>query len=177
MAGRLQDDDISETHEINVTPFIDVMLVLLIIFMVVAPLSTVDVPVELPVSAAQPAPKPDKPLFVTLKADLSLAVGNEMVLWGGLGPALDAQTSNDRTKRLFLRADKAVPYGELMRLMDTLRAAGYLKVALVGLEGPPVQGAGAAPAVPGASVPSARPVAPPTSPASGAASPAPSASP
>ncbi|MEO8420409.1 MAG: TonB system transport protein ExbD [Hyphomicrobium sp.] len=177
MAGRLQDDDISETHEINVTPFIDVMLVLLIIFMVVAPLSTVDVPVELPVSAAQPAPKPDKPLFVTLKADLSLAVGNEMVLWGGLGPALDAQTSNDRNKRLFLRADKAVPYGELMRLMDTLRAAGYLKVALVGLEGPPVQGAGAAPAAPAAAVPTTSPAAAPTIPASGAASPAPSSSP
>ncbi len=147
MAGKLQDsDDLSENHEINVTPFIDVMLVLLVIFMVVAPLSTVDVPVELPVSAAQPAPKPDKPLFVTLKADLSLAVGNDMVVWGGLGAALDAQTQNDRNKRLFLRADKSVPYGELMRLMDTLRAAGYLKVALVGLEGPPTVGAAPAPA-------------------------------
>ena len=170
MASRLQDDDdISETHEINVTPFIDVMLVLLIIFMVAAPLSTVDVPVELPVSAAQPAPKPDKPLYVTLKADLSLAVGNDMVLWGGLGPALDAQTSNDRNKRLFLRADKTVPYGELMRLMDALRAAGYLKVAFVGLEGPPVQaGAGTAPAVPGAFLPSAPLATPPTVPSAGA---------
>jgi biopolymer transport protein ExbD len=177
MAGRLQDDDISETHEINVTPFIDVMLVLLIIFMVAAPLSTVDVPVELPVSAAQPAPKPDKPLYVTLKADLSLAVGNDMVLWGGLGPALDAQTSNDRNKRLFLRADKTVPYGELMRLMDTLRAAGYLKVALVGLEGPPVQGASSAPTAPGALSPSGPPAAPPAVPSSGAASPAPTPSP
>ena len=182
MAGRLQDDDISETHEINVTPFIDVMLVLLIIFMVVAPLSTVDVPVELPVSAATPAAKPDKPLFVTLKADLSLAVGNDMVLWGGLGPALDAQTSNDRNKRLFLRADKAVPYGELMRLMDTLRAAGYLRVALVGLEGPPVQGASSAPAAPGPAAPgavspSAPPAAPPAIPSSGATSPAPIPSP
>jgi biopolymer transport protein ExbD len=149
MAGRLQDDDdISETHEINVTPFIDVMLVLLIIFMVVAPLSTVDVPVDLPVSAAQPAPKPDKPLYVTLKADLSLAVGNDSVLWSGLATALDAQTQSDRNKRLFLRADKAVPYGELMRLMDTLRAAGYLKVALVGLEGPPLTGAAPVPGAP-----------------------------
>jgi biopolymer transport protein ExbD len=178
MASRLQDsDDISETHEINVTPFIDVMLVLLIIFMVAAPLSTVDIPVELPVSAAQPAPKPDKPLYVTLKADLSLAVGNDMVLWGGLGPALDAQTSSDRNKRLFLRADKTVPYGELMRLMDTLRAAGYLKVALVGLEGPPVQGAPSAPAAPGAFVPSAPPAALPATPSSGAASPSPTPSP
>ena len=177
MAGRLQDDDISETHEINVTPFIDVMLVLLIIFMVAAPLSTVDIPVELPVSASQPAPKPDKPLYVTLKSDLSLAVGNDVVLWGGLGPALDAQTSNDRNKRLFLRADKAVPYGELMRLMDTLRAAGYLKVALVGLEGPPVQGATSEPAAPGAIVPSAPPAVLPAIPSSGAASPAPTPSP
>jgi len=138
MAGKLSDsEEATENHEINVTPFIDVMLVLLIIFMVAAPLSTVDVPVELPVSQAVPAKKPDKPLFVTLKADLSLAVGNDMVLWTGLGQALDQQTQSDRNKRLFLRADKTVPYGELMRLMDTLRAAGYLKVALVGLEGPP----------------------------------------
>ena len=169
MASRLQDDDdISETHEINVTPFIDVMLVLLIIFMVAAPLSTVDVPVELPVSAAKPAAKPDKPLYVTLKADLSLAVGNDMVLWGGLAAALDAQTNSDRNKRLFLRADKTVPYGELMRLMDALRAAGYLKVAFVGLEGPPVQeGVGTAPASPGAFLPSAPPAALPTVPSAG----------
>ena len=178
MASRLQDsDDISETHEINVTPFIDVMLVLLIIFMVAAPLSTVDIPVELPVSQAAPAVKPDKPLYVTLKADLSLAVGNDMVLWGGLGPALDAQTSSDRNKRLFLRADKTVPYGELMRLMDTLRAAGYLKVALVGLEGPPAQDAPSSPAAPGAFVPSAPPTALPAIPSSGAASPSPTPSP
>ena len=151
MAGKLAEDDIAETHEINVTPFIDVMLVLLIIFMVVAPLSTVDVPVELPVSSAQPAKKPDnKPLFVTLKADLSLAVGNDTVLWSNLGSSLDAQTSSDRNKRLFLRADKTVPYGELMRLMDTLRAAGYLKIAFVGLEGPPVM-----PGAPGAAAPAA----------------------
>ena len=143
MAGGIKEgDELSESHEINVTPFIDVMLVLLIIFMVAAPLSTVDVPVDLPVSQAQPQPKPDKPLYVSLKADLSLAVGNDTVLWTGLASALDAQTSNDRNKRLFLRADKTVPYGELMKLMDALRAAGYVKVALVGLEGPP----GSAPA-------------------------------
>jgi biopolymer transport protein ExbD len=163
MAGKLAEDDISETHEINVTPFIDVMLVLLIIFMVVAPLSTVDVPVELPVSSAQPAKKPDKPLFVTLKADLSLAVGNDTVLWSNLGSSLDAQTSSDRNKRLFLRADKSVPYGELIRLMDTLRAAGYLKIAFVGLEGPPVM-----PGAPGAAAPAA-PAA--TAPHPGAAAP------
>jgi len=139
-------DDLVESHEINVTPFIDVMLVLLIIFMVVAPLSTVDVPVELPVSSAKPVGKPDKPLFVTLKADLSLAVGNDTVLWSNLGSSLDAQTSSDRNKRLFLRADKSVPYGDVMGVMNLLRAAGYLKVALVGLEG--VDGAGKSPPAP-----------------------------
>jgi biopolymer transport protein ExbD len=139
MAGRINDDgdDLTETHEINVTPFIDVMLVLLIIFMVVAPLSTVDVPVDLPVADAKPQPKPDKPVYVTIKSDLSLAVGNDSVTWADVRQAIDHATETDRRKRLFLRADKTVPYGELMRLMNELRAAGYLKVALVGLEGPP----------------------------------------
>ena len=171
MAGKLAEEDATENHEINVTPFIDVMLVLLIIFMVVAPLSTVDVPVELPVSQAAPAQKPDKPLFVTLKADLSIAVGNDMVLWTGLAQALDAQTSSDRNKRLFLRADKAVPYGELMRLMDTLRAAGYLKVALVGLEGPPGAAPVSGPAAPGQITPSAPPASIANPPAVGNATP------
>jgi biopolymer transport protein ExbD len=74
-----QDGDIAEISDINVTPFIDVILVLLIIFMVAAPLSTVDVPVELPVSNAQPQPRPDKPVFLTIKSDLSLAIGDDSV--------------------------------------------------------------------------------------------------
>jgi biopolymer transport protein ExbD len=138
------DDDGSELHEINVTPFIDVMLVLLIIFMVAAPLSTVDVAVDLPASTAKPQPRPDKPLFLTVKADLSLAIGNDPVARELIAQAIDAATESDRQKRIFLRADKTVPYGELMRVMNLLRAAGYLKVALVGLEG----GAEAQPASP-----------------------------
>jgi biopolymer transport protein ExbD len=135
MAGRLDDgDDLAENHEINVTPFIDVMLVLLIIFMVAAPLSTVDVPVDLPVASAKPQPRPNKPLFLTLKADLSLAFGNDTVARGQLASALDAATNSDRQQRIFLRADKTVPYGELMTVMNLLRSSGYLKVALVGLE-------------------------------------------
>jgi len=129
-----QSDDDSELHEINVTPFIDVMLVLLIIFMVAAPLSTVDVGVELPVSTAKPQLRPDKPIFLTLRSDLSLAIGNEPVARSDLGRALDAATRLDRQQRLFLRADKTVPYGEVMLLMNALRSAGYLKIALVGLE-------------------------------------------
>src|SRR5690348_3764373 len=134
MASSLGDDDTSELHEINVTPFIDVMLVLLIIFMVAAPLSTVDVGVDLPVSTAMPQPRPEKPLFLTIKNDLGLALGNETITRADLAGALDAATHMDRQQRVFLRADKAVPYGELMQLMNLLRGAGYLKVALVGLE-------------------------------------------
>ena len=136
MAGGLDHgrDEPDELHEINVTPFIDVMLVLLIIFMVAAPLSTVDVAVDLPVSNAKAQPRPDKPLFLTIKSDHTLALGEEDIAAGALDGALDVQTGGDRGKRIYLRADKTVAYGELMRVMNALRAAGYLKVALVGLE-------------------------------------------
>ncbi|AVM74285.1 TonB system transport protein ExbD [Magnetospirillum gryphiswaldense] len=135
MSARLSDggDDIAETHEINVTPFIDVILVLLIIFMVAAPLATVDVPVDLPDSSAQPLPKPDQPVFVTIRADHSLAVGENSVPQDQLPVALDTATNADKETRVFLRADKAIAYGRLMEVMDVLRHAGYLKVALVGL--------------------------------------------
>ena len=79
MLKETHDADLQEISEINVTPFIDVMLVLLIIFMVAAPLSTVDVSVDLPVSNAEAQPRPDKPIFLTLKSDLALAVGDDTV--------------------------------------------------------------------------------------------------
>lgn len=146
MAAKLRtggDDDLSENHEINVTPFIDVMLVLLIIFMVAAPLATVDVPVDLPASSAPQAERPPKPLFLSVKADLSLAIDDAPVAdKAGLAGALDAVTGGDKEQRVFLRADKSVVYGDLMEVMNSLRAAGYLKVALVGLDGAAV---GAAP--------------------------------
>ena len=128
------DDELAEAHEINVTPFIDVTLVLLIIFMVAAPLATVDVRVELPASTAQPQPRPDKPAFLTVAADLGLALGDAPVSREGLGAALDAVTGGDREQRVFLRADKGVPYGEVMAVLNLLRGAGYLKIALVGLD-------------------------------------------
>jgi biopolymer transport protein ExbD len=128
------DDDLAENHEINVTPFIDVMLVLLIIFMVAAPLATVDVAVDLPTSTATPQQKPDEPLYLTLKADLSLALGNDPVSREALAAALDKETEANKDTRIFLRADKGVDYGEFMTVMNLLRDAGYLKIALVGLE-------------------------------------------
>ena len=131
---RHNEDDLAEISDINVTPFIDVILVLLIIFMVAAPLSTVDIAVDLPVSNAQQQPRPDKPIFVTLKSDLTVTLGEETVARDGLGAALDRATETNHEQRIFLRADQSVPYGELMKAMNLLRDAGYLKVALVGLE-------------------------------------------
>jgi len=137
MAARIReniDGDLEENHEINVTPFIDVILVLLIIFMVAAPLATVDVNVDLPGSTATPAPRPETPLFLTLKDDLMLAIGNDSVPRTAFAAVLDGKTKGDKQTRIFLRADKAVGYGELMEVMNLLRGAGYLKIALVGLE-------------------------------------------
>jgi biopolymer transport protein ExbD len=131
------EDAFEEIHEINVTPFIDVILVLLIIFMVAAPLSTVDVNVDLPASTANPAPRPDKPLFLTVKPDLTLALGESPIARGNLASALDAETQGDKDQRVFVRADRAVPYGEVMELMNLLRGAGYLKIGLVGMEAGP----------------------------------------
>jgi biopolymer transport protein ExbD len=143
MAGGIRqsasDDDLQENHEINVTPFIDVMLVLLIIFMVAAPLATVDINVDLPASTATPATRPEQPLYLTLKEDQSIAVGNETISRETLGSFLDQRTQGDKETRVFLRADRAVDYGSLMDLMNGLRDTGYLKIALVGLESAPAR--------------------------------------
>jgi len=129
-----RETEIDELSEINVTPFIDVMLVLLIIFMVAAPLSTVDISVDLPVSNAVQQPRPDKPVFLTVKGDMTLAIGDNPLTRETLAQTLDAQTGGDHEQRIFLRADRTVPYGELMKIMNLLRDAGYLRIALVGLE-------------------------------------------
>ncbi|MDQ0132298.1 biopolymer transport protein ExbD [Neorhizobium galegae] len=157
MAGGIreqQGDELSENHEINVTPFIDVMLVLLIIFMVAAPLATVDVNVDLPASTAKPAERPDEPLYLTVKEDLSLNIGNDAVAREQLAATLDRVTEGKKDTRVFLRADKAVDYGQFMEVMNLLRDSGYLKIALVGLETLPAPAPPVAPA-PAGSAPAA----------------------
>lgn len=135
------DDDFGEAHEINVTPFIDVILVLLIIFMVAAPLSTVDLPVDLPSSTAVPQPLPDKPTYVTIKADLAVAIDETPVKRVDLVSSLDAMADGagdgGKDRRILLRADRTVPYSELMDVLERLRLGGYHKIALVAREGPP----------------------------------------
>ena len=129
-----RSDDLVENHEINVTPFIDVMLVLLIIFMVAAPLARVDIKVDLPSSTAAPSTKPDKPVYLSIKSDAQLWLGDKSVTSAELAPALHAATGGDKDQRIFVRADKSVTYDKIMEAMNGLRGAGYLKVALVGLE-------------------------------------------
>src|ERR1700681_1952503 len=141
------DDDFDEAHDINVTPFIDVMLVLLIIFMIAAPLSTVELPVDLPSSTAVPQKKPDKPTYVTIKSDLAVAIGETPVKRVDLVRSLDAMADSSKGNFIFLRADRSVPYGELMEVLEILRAGGYSKIKLVALEG--VADTSAPPSVPG----------------------------
>src|SRR6201992_1399425 len=130
------DGDFAGSQEINVTPFIDVILVLLIIFMVAAPLSTVDLPIDLPSSTASPQKKPDKPTYVSIKPDLTLAIGENPVKRVDLINMLDAAAASNPERLVFLRADRQVPYGDLMDVLEILRKGNY-RMKLVTLEGVP----------------------------------------
>jgi len=136
MAMRLNEelDSNGEMHEINVTPFIDVMLVLLIIFMVAAPLATVDIRVNLPASTSAPQPRPEKPVYLSIKADKQLFIGDNAVTADSLVATLNSQTQDNKETTIFFQADKSVDYETLMGVMDKLRQAGYLKIGLMGME-------------------------------------------
>lgn len=128
------NDDLDEQHEINVTPFIDVMLVLLIIFMVAAPLATVSVPVKLPAVTAPAQPESDDPTYLTLQKDLTLILGEgDVIQQQNLAQELK-QYGIETEQRILLRADSKVEYGQFMTLMNQLTKAGYSHVALVGLK-------------------------------------------
>lgn len=129
-----EDDADDVAAEINVTPFIDVMLVLLIVFMVAAPLSTVDVTVDLPTSSAAPAARPAEPIWLTVTAEGVWSVGDAVVARDGLAAALEVASDGDRGRAVLIRGDAALPYAEVMALLDALRGAGWMKVALVGRE-------------------------------------------
>ena len=134
--GAGEGDDLPETHEINVTPFIDVILVLLIVFMVAAPLATVELPVHLPAATGQRQPPPEHPSVLTLQADGTLLLGAAAVPANGVAGALDHLTGGDHATPVFLHADGAVPYARVMAVLSGLRRAGYARVSLVGLDSP-----------------------------------------
>ena len=129
-------DELIASHDINVTPFIDVMLVLLVIFMVAAPLAVVHMPLDLPASHTAPSP-PTEPVVLSVQRNLQLAVNNMPVARPQLAASLSRVTHGDPNTRIYLRADQSVRYGDLIGVMDLLRTAGYLKVALVSRQVPP----------------------------------------
>jgi biopolymer transport protein TolR len=124
--------------EINVTPMVDVMLVLLIIFMVAAPLLTVGVPIELPKTAAAPLPsEQEEPLTIALTGDGQILVQNEAVARDRLIPLLRAVSEERKSDKIFLRADGAIPYEGVMQVMGALNASGFRNIGLVTEQGGP----------------------------------------
>ncbi len=121
----------AQMAEINVTPFVDVMLVLLIVFMVTAPLLTVGVPVDLPKTKAAALPGNDEPLAITIDREGRVFVQETPVELDGLVAKLRAITAQTPDKRIFIRADGAIDYGRVMKVMGTINAAGFRRVALV----------------------------------------------
>jgi len=120
----------SDNNEINVTPFVDVMLVLLIIFMVAAPLASVNVQVELPGSVSKPAKVKD-PIYVSLKKDGTIYIGDIQVNFGNFSERLVSASGKNYNRRIFIRADKTVQYKEVMRVMNAVQDTGFYQIALV----------------------------------------------
>ena len=132
MPGGASGGDFPANSEMNVTPFVDVMLVLLIIFMIAAPLSTVSVPVELPPASANPTEeRPPKPVFVSIEKDGKLFVGDEPVQMETLTAVLRTKLQESTDERVYLRADQTLTYRSVMDVMNLLQESGFYKVGLV----------------------------------------------
>ena len=130
---------VEQNNEINVTPFVDVMLVLLIIFMVAAPLASVNVEVDLPTAVAPPADNPPKPVYISIQSNDRVYIGDFPVQIEELGTELNANigTRNPTEERIFIRGDQDLRYGTFMRVMNSLQDAGFYSVALVGEDNAP----------------------------------------
>jgi biopolymer transport protein ExbD len=128
--------NVEANHDINVTPFVDVMLVLLIIFMVCAPLAIPSVHVELPPAVAVPTPNPAKPIYITIESNGALHLGDFPTSIDNLGGDLRKQigTRDPAHERIFIRADKETIYGDFMGVMNKLQDNGFYSVALIGLD-------------------------------------------
>jgi biopolymer transport protein ExbD len=132
--GKRYDDN----SQINVTPFVDVMLVLLIIFMVAAPLASVNVKVELPPSVSKPAKVKD-PVYVSLQANGKIYIGDVEVNYAEFSQRLVSASGNNYNRRIFIRADKTVQYKEVMRVMNVIQDTGFYQIALVAEDRPAVR--------------------------------------
>jgi biopolymer transport protein TolR len=142
--------------EINVTPMVDVMLVLLIIFMVTAPLMTSGVPVDLPKTSAQPLNSDSEPVTVSINAEGKIYLQEAEVQLGDLVPKLQEIAQNNPDRRIFVRGDKDLAYGRIMEVMGTVTQGGFTKVALLAEQpsGVPAASSGSGPSAPGAAKPS-----------------------
>ena len=131
---------VEQNSDINVTPFVDIMLVLLIIFMVAAPLATVSVEVKLPTAVAPPQENPPKPVFISIQNDGDVFLGDFRTSVDSLGDDLRTQirTRNPEEERIFIRADQGTRYGDFMQVMNALQDNGFYSVALVGEDNSPV---------------------------------------
>jgi biopolymer transport protein ExbD len=130
---------VEQNAEINVTPFVDIMLVLLIIFMVAAPLATVSIEVKLPTAAAEPQENPPTPVFISIQNDGGVFIGDNRTTVGEIGDNLRylIRTRNPEEERIFIRADQTTRYGDFMQVMNALQDNGFYSVALVGEDNAP----------------------------------------
>jgi len=131
--------NVQQNSEINVTPFVDIMLVLLIIFMVAAPLATVSIEVKLPTAVAPPQVNPPKPVFISIQSDGDVFIGDGRSSPEQLGEDLRRliRTRNPEEERIFIRGDQQVRYGDFMQVMNALQDNGFYSVALVGEDNAP----------------------------------------